>query len=193
MPKNASTSPGLRPASSWRSSSSRSVAAIASRSAVARRRPACTAPGASPFGRGRGAAATGAATTRRPLRHASAPAPTATSASGSRRRWLLRLRAPDRSASDRANMYPIAQSSSLTPPARTSARASRARLGPRASSMSPRAFAPRRHLAQEAAHDLAGARLGQRVGEADLVGPRERADLLATCSRSSLRERRRRP
>src|SRR5215212_10503967 len=32
-------------------------------------------------------------------------------------------------------------------------------------------------LAQEAAHDLAGARLGERVGEAYLVGAGERADL----------------
>ena len=34
-------------------------------------------------------------------------------------------------------------------------------------------------VAQQAAHDLAAARLGQRVGEADLVGPGEGADLLA--------------
>ena len=33
-------------------------------------------------------------------------------------------------------------------------------------------------VAQQPAHDLAGARLGQRVGEADLVGPGQGADLL---------------
>ena len=33
-------------------------------------------------------------------------------------------------------------------------------------------------VAQQAAHDLAAARLRQRVGEADVVGPREGADLL---------------
>src|SRR5436853_4816150 len=34
-----------------------------------------------------------------------------------------------------------------------------------------------RDLAQEAPHDLARPRLGQRLGEPDLLGPRERADL----------------
>jgi hypothetical protein len=35
-----------------------------------------------------------------------------------------------------------------------------------------------RDVAQEAAHDLAGAGLGQRVGEADLLGSGQRPDLL---------------
>src|SRR5688572_9151079 len=37
---------------------------------------------------------------------------------------------------------------------------------------------PGRDVAQEPAHDLAAARFGQRVGEADLARPRELADLL---------------
>ena len=51
--------------------------------------------------------------------------------------------------------------------------------------MSPLTSPLRGQFAQQAAHDFAAAGFGQRVGEADVVGLGQRADLFATHLRSS--------
>ena len=55
--------------------------------------------------------------------------------------------------------------------------------------VSPTVLLPGGDVAQQPAHDLAGARLGQRVGEADVRGLRDAADLVHHVLAQILRER----